>query len=844
MLDTTSSSQHRQQQTAQKQEKVETSLSSLAQDFRDLTLRLSEETHEQPPNFNDKNKRDPSLSPQNDREDEEMYHREDTHQVKPNNHQQGNHQSRDKKMGNSHNASLSDETDICLYKEVSNNTGHEVSQIPGLRHDKKLGNNNEEKVDCLEHFSNLSVGRSSPSIPSTGGTSTSDRREFEEHCNLFFGRGEDLEGEDDILLFEPKSSKPTVHPPSGVLMCQTCQQLDDTFFDLCCPSCLSLLTDPELSTVSNIFAVIRQWIPQTQTRIDFLVKEVLKRGCHVDDRDGLNDMTLLHYACKSGSPGIGDVNVSLKTVHLLAANGADLFSRCHWTDMTPLHVATYFDVAPVVDYLLTVSDRSHINDVCSGDFDGGSCLHIACSNMCLDSLKVLLSHGALIFQKNNSGRTPLECIPDPRDVSVSDPTTKVASHDVINEMRQLLVQAISGNIHGDHSSPSRIQGPVTGKVILQALGLKIGDKVYINGNKVGILRYCGGTQFSSGIWAGVELEEPEGKHNGTVEGVKYFKCPDKHGIFAPVNRVTKFGSRYRVFRGTSTAPRIVNFPKVNVSHVTPKVETGLTSLRNKLQEAVIGDRVMLVDRRKGMIRYSGETQFAPGHWFGIELEKPLGKNDGSVNGIRYFHCPPNFGLFAPPSRIMMFLKPRYRSDESDNESEYSMSMSVTSTDAYRMTPMTRRRMKALGKSPFATRFGTLSLSGSKSYLASSSPFNSPSSGNNDENWLTLGSHVLVHNEIAVIRYIGPVSFAEGTWLGLELRTPHGKNDGSVQGRRYFHCKPNHGLLVPPKNVSVHGINGAKLLKNNIPNSSPSAPPSLPGTPRRTLRRVSSRTSCI
>ena len=63
----------------------------------------------------------------------------------------------------------------------------------------------------------------------------------------------------------------------------------------------------------------------------------------------------------------------------------------------------------------------------------------------------------------------------------------------------------------------------------------------------------------------------------------------------------------------------------------------------------------------------------------------------------------------------------------------------------------------------------------------------------------------------VIRFIGPVDFAEGIWLGLELRTAVGKNDGCVQEKRYFTCKPNHGLIVRPSKVSVKGINGAKLL---------------------------------
>ena len=66
--------------------------------------------------------------------------------------------------------------------------------------------------------------------------------------------------------------------------------------------------------------------------------------------------------------------------------------------------------------------------------------------------------------------------------------------------------------------------------------------------------------------------------------------------------------------------------------------------------------------------------------------------------------------------------------------------------------------------------------------------------------------------MAVVKYVGHTDFAAGIWVGLELRNPRGKHDGTVEGRRYFTCKPKHGLMVKPSKVSVHGINGEKLLK--------------------------------
>ena len=55
------------------------------------------------------------------------------------------------------------------------------------------------------------------------------------------------------------------------------------------------------TTIPQIFAVMRQWIPSIQHNMASLTREVLKRGAHVNDRDSLSDLTLLHYAVKSGA---------------------------------------------------------------------------------------------------------------------------------------------------------------------------------------------------------------------------------------------------------------------------------------------------------------------------------------------------------------------------------------------------------------------------------------------------------------------------------------------------------------------------------------------------------------
>ena len=61
----------------------------------------------------------------------------------------------------------------------------------------------------------------------------------------------------------------------------------------------------------------------------------------------------------------------------------------------------------------------------------------------------------------------------------------------------------------------------------------------MNGNKLGTLQFCGTTEFAGGIWAGIALDEPEGKNDGSVKGVPYFKCLPEHGVFVPPNKISK-----------------------------------------------------------------------------------------------------------------------------------------------------------------------------------------------------------------------------------------------------------------------------------------------------------------
>ena len=47
-----------------------------------------------------------------------------------------------------------------------------------------------------------------------------------------------------------------------------------------------------------------------------------------------------------------------------------------------------------------------------------------------------------------------------------------------------------------------------------------------------------------------------------------------------------------------------------------------------------------------IVRYYGPVAFGPGDWVGLELDTASGNTDGTVNGIPYFSCPKDCGLFV------------------------------------------------------------------------------------------------------------------------------------------------------------------------------------------------------
>lgn len=66
----------------------------------------------------------------------------------------------------------------------------------------------------------------------------------------------------------------------------------------------------------------------------------------------------------------------------------------------------------------------------------------------------------------------------------------------------------------------------------------IGDHVVVKNHMTGVVRYIGPiVGDKKRQYAGLHLDSPVGDHNGSVNGIQYFSCPQSYGAFVPVDDI-------------------------------------------------------------------------------------------------------------------------------------------------------------------------------------------------------------------------------------------------------------------------------------------------------------------
>eukprot|EP00039_Didymoeca_costata_P024399 m.10188 g.10188 ORF g.10188 m.10188 type:complete len:1476 (-) comp4217_c0_seq1:1475-5902(-) len=145
----------------------------------------------------------------------------------------------------------------------------------------------------------------------------------------------------------------------------------------------------------------------------------------------------------------------------------------------------------------------------------------------------------------------------------------------------------------------------------------VGTYVIVRGYpNIGKVKYVGvPKQGQKGFeLVGIQLDGPYGDTNGTLDGIEYFKCNPLHGIFVNPKKVKK------------------------LKHATKKD---------------VGERVVVSGIKcLGTLRYYGKRD--DGKMIcGIELDEPLGKNDGTFREQKLFTCRPNHGIYVRRKRAFL-----------------------------------------------------------------------------------------------------------------------------------------------------------------------------------------------
>ena len=102
-----------------------------------------------------------------------------------------------------------------------------------------------------------------------------------------------------------------------------------------------------------------------------------------------------------------------------------------------------------------------------------------------------------------------------------------------------------------------------------------------------------------------------------------------------------------------------------------KSYVGEVSKDHQLEESkliTVGNRCEAVGGKRGEVKYVGKvTGLEKGYWAGIQLDEPIGDNDGSIKGKKFFECPMKFGLFVRPSDLKVGDYPEI--DEFDDDED-------------------------------------------------------------------------------------------------------------------------------------------------------------------------------
>lgn len=177
---------------------------------------------------------------------------------------------------------------------------------------------------------------------------------------------------------------------------------------------------------------------------------------------------------------------------------------------------------------------------------------------------------------------------------------------------------------------------------------------------------------------------------------------------------------------------------------------------------------------------------------GVELASRNGLNDGTSRGFRYFECEQGFGALMRPKHVAL---PKHHNAALKIQANFRGMKARTSSQL-----AIEAKRKAKRNEVYVFEEGTAVPL--KALLKGGFPLH------------LVGSEVSTPLGTGTLRFIGFLQHVDPhrPCLGVELSSPLGSNDGSVQGFRYFKCEPDYGALLSPKHVTVPEVAAATQIQ--------------------------------
>ncbi|KAK3912516.1 Tubulin-folding cofactor B [Frankliniella fusca] len=129
----------------------------------------------------------------------------------------------------------------------------------------------------------------------------------------------------------------------------------------------------------------------------------------------------------------------------------------------------------------------------------------------------------------------------------------------------------------------------------------------------------------------------------TTHGEKFDLTPEEYA--KKTGTVREFLAKNRLGKYNEEEQKKIAEAKQALKEAEEKAAKDI-NVGNRCEVKVAGAPV-----RRATVMFVGEMDGKTGLWVGLKYDEPLGKNDGSVDGKRYFECPPKYGGFTRVTNV-------------------------------------------------------------------------------------------------------------------------------------------------------------------------------------------------